>query len=202
MKKYIFLFLIALMAASCSTVVFDSPYPIGATSIEKTPKALIGEYINPFKGDTVKIEKGNISDWVLPLSNGNEVVLKKWNDFYVINVLDESGYYKVYLIAPIKGKHLKLIQFGGKYDGPYETEKLYSQSELALSLGINNHTELCSCLCDTNNMNVVDCYPSISEEDLEQIKFECEDGHKLYPRKGHKYFWRTPKPKRRRFVTQ
>lgn len=173
------------MAASCYTVEFRPPYPIGATSIEKTPKALIGEYINPFNGDTIKIEKGNTSDGLRQISNGNEVLLEKWYDFYVINISDGNGFYPVLLVTPIKGGHLKLMGINGEiaFDiDSYKNEKLHSKSALALSMGIFHQYELCSCLCDNNTVYLSDCYvPNpgrsqyISKEDLEQIKFECED---------------------------
>lgn len=97
MKKMIFFLFIALSFTSCTVVKFESSQPSATAPLEEFPEKMLGTFISEDK-DTLRI---TLDSFIY--SNGKEisvygsltdsnVVLKKYNNIYLLNLKDDRGW--------------------------------------------------------------------------------------------------------------
>jgi len=99
LQQIILVMLVALLG-SCSNIVFDEAVPSDQISLDQFPSELQGTYLDKER-DTLSIFsdkyiygeiKGNT---LLEGKLGNDLVLKKYEDYYFLNFKNENGFWEM-----------------------------------------------------------------------------------------------------------
>ncbi|NEN25287.1 hypothetical protein G3O08_17455 [Cryomorpha ignava] len=117
--KTLRMFLLAVLASSCTFIVFNEPMPTGATPLDRVPESLRGNYIYEIESMTSKVEIGEnyfISD-SLPEYLSDSLILKPFGEKYVLSKkiidpkIEADGKWLCYILSPAKGGNLNVEVF-------------------------------------------------------------------------------------------
>ncbi len=98
--QYFTISLAILLLSSCSNVVYHNPIPKDQKTLAEFPVEIIGSYVDS-DGDTLcisshKYQYGEINNQTfLEGELGEELVLKKLEDYYFMNFKNEDGYWEM-----------------------------------------------------------------------------------------------------------
>ncbi|MBE9469134.1 MAG: hypothetical protein IMY72_12550 [Bacteroidetes bacterium] len=103
MKKLFLLIVVILtIITSCTTVEFETPQPKNSVELSEFPKNALGIYLDD-NNDTLTILKksfkyGNKKSTVFHMAETltpNKIILKKYNNYFVLNLRDTSSIWNV-----------------------------------------------------------------------------------------------------------
>lgn len=113
------IFLLAVLASSCTFIVFDEPMPPGETALDRVPESLRGHYTYKVEQMTSEVAIGEnyfISD-SLPEYLSDSLVLKPFGKRYILNKkiidpkMEADGKWLCYILSPEKGGILNVDVF-------------------------------------------------------------------------------------------
>lgn len=111
--------LLAVLASSCTFIVFDEPMPPGETALDRVPESLRGHYTYEVEQMISEVEIGEnyfISD-SLPEYLSDSLVLKPFGKKYILNKkiiapkMESDGKWMCYILSPGKGGVLNVDVF-------------------------------------------------------------------------------------------
>jgi hypothetical protein len=111
---YLFFALFILVITSCTTVEFATSQPDGAEELSEFPANMRGKYIVPgHKKDTLcitesTIQYGKYGENTRDSLDQVKTILKKSNDYFILNFKNKDNYWDV---NPIKIKGNKIIMY-------------------------------------------------------------------------------------------
>ena len=94
-------FLSVLFLSSCTNVYFVSPQPEFVDELTEIPEEYCGEFLIGSDEDSTHIVTRNTIDGVSISADSGLVVKARGNYFYV-NIMDNQGYYNLYIFRLIK----------------------------------------------------------------------------------------------------
>jgi len=121
MKKVFVLFsAVLLMLSSCTVVMFEVSQPKDVEELKEFPNNLIGVFLDK-KNDTVRITKNSLiytekKAKVSKSLDSGEIVLKKYNDYYILNLKTENVWEVIPLKCTDKAIFVSYINLGEKAD--------------------------------------------------------------------------------------
>ena len=122
MKK-LFIVILAVFLMSCSAIKFETVQPIDGDVLKAFPKTFVGEYLSEDKKDTLTVTKSNFSIGKDKITLGDSLVLKMYNEYYSLNVKDDSGFWQVCLFKK-NDKNIVANFFDLDKDNPFVIKKL------------------------------------------------------------------------------
>lgn len=98
--QHIFLFSLIVLLGSCSNVVFNESVPKDQHPLKEFPKEIRGIYVDS-ENDTLEISSNRYvygelkSNTLLEGELGEELIIKKFEEFYFLNFKNENGFWEM-----------------------------------------------------------------------------------------------------------